>query len=171
MHNRHTRTANLLGATAVVVADAMRASTEEVTGLGGAVPGALVTIHAFRGQSIEELRRALGLSQPGAVRLVDRLSAEGWVERRPGPDARAVALVLTPIGRRVARRLLDERAGALARLLEPLSAAQREELTGGLEALLHARGREGRDPRHVCRLCERAVCERCPVAQGAREAC
>jgi hypothetical protein len=36
-----------------------------------------------------------------------------------------------------------------------------------LERLLHARGHAGRDPERVCRLCERAVCERCPAAEGS----
>jgi DNA-binding MarR family transcriptional regulator len=43
--------------------------------------------------------RALGLSQPGAVRLADRLAQRGLVQRRrDGPDRREVRLSLTSAG-------------------------------------------------------------------------
>jgi MarR family transcriptional regulator, negative regulator of the multidrug operon emrRAB len=139
MHAHSPRTANLVGAWSLVVADAVTRTTERETGLGGAVPAALVTIGAYRDQSIEELRSALGLSQPGTVRLVDRLVAEGWVRRAPGRRPRTVALALTPAGRRMTRRVM---AARVEQVLE--------------------RGAE-----RVCRLCERTVCERCPVAEGS----
>src|SRR3954465_4169390 len=96
MHAQSLRTANLVGAWALVVADAVTRTTERETGLGGAVPAALVTIGAYLDQSIEELRGALGLSQPGTVRLVDRLEAEGWVRRRPGRRPRTVGPAAPP---------------------------------------------------------------------------
>ena len=43
----------------------------------GAAASALVTIDAYPGRTIEQLRGPLGLSQPGAVRLVERLAAAG----------------------------------------------------------------------------------------------
>jgi MarR family transcriptional regulator, negative regulator of the multidrug operon emrRAB len=167
MHAQSPRTANLVGAWSLVVADAVTRTTERETGLGGAVPAALVTIGAYRDQSIEELRAALGLSQPGTVRLVDRLVAEGWVRRSPGRRPRTVALALTPAGRRMTRRVVAARERAVAELLAPLEAADAAALAGMLERLLHARGHAGRDPERVCRLCERAVCERCPAAEGS----
>jgi MarR family transcriptional regulator, negative regulator of the multidrug operon emrRAB len=133
------------------------------------VPAALVTIDAYRDQSIEELRGALGLSQPGTVRLVDRLVAEGWAERRPGRRPRTVSLALTAAGRRMARRVVAARERAVRELIAPL-AAEAEVLERALERLLHTRGHRGRDPERVCRLCARAVCERCPVAEGSDEA-
>jgi MarR family transcriptional repressor of emrRAB len=170
MHTHSPRTANLVGAWALVVADAVTRTTERETGLGGAVPAALVTIGAYRDQSIEELRGALGLSQPGTVRLVDRLESEGWVQRRPGRRPRTVALALTPAGRRMLRRVVAARERAVAELIAPLRPDEADALTAALERLLHARGHDGRDPERVCRLCERAVCERCPVAEGSDEA-
>jgi MarR family transcriptional repressor of emrRAB len=171
MHSqRAARTANLVGAWSLVVADAVTRSTQRETRLGGAVPAALVTIRAYRDQSIEELRGALGLSQPGTVRLVDRLVAEGWVERRPGRRPRTVALALTPAGRRMTRRVIAARERAIRELIAPLAADEAEVLERALERVLHARGRRGRDPERVCRLCERAVCDRCPVAEGSDEA-
>ena len=53
------------------------------------------------GASIDALRRVLGLSHSGGVRIVKRLEAEGLVAREPDPaDRRAVRLHLT---RRAAR--------------------------------------------------------------------
>ncbi len=53
---------------------------------------AIVVIGYGLGPSNDQLRRILGLSNPGAVRLVNRLVADGLVERREGRDRRAVAL-------------------------------------------------------------------------------
>src|SRR5215210_446239 len=170
MHAHSARTANLVGAWSLVVADAVTRTTERETGLGGAVPAALVTIGAYRDQSIEELRGALGLSQPGTVRLVDRLVAEGWAQRRPGRRPRTVSLALTPAGRRMVRRVVAARERAVRELIAPLDARDADALGRALERALHARGHEGRDPERICRLCERAVCERCPVAEGSDEA-
>ena len=168
MHTNDPRLANLAGAWSLAVADAMREATEGATGYGGTVPAALVTLEAYPGRSAEDLRAALGLSQPGVVRLVDRLAAEGWLERRR--EGRALALVLTAAGRRVARRLLAERGGALDRLLEPLGAGEREQLEGLLGKLLEARSSGRGELERLCRLCRRETCSSCPVARGAGEA-
>jgi MarR family transcriptional regulator, negative regulator of the multidrug operon emrRAB len=168
MHTEAGRDANLLGAWSLAVADAVREATERVTGLGGAVPGALVTLEAYPGRSVEDLRAALGLSQPGAVRLVDRLEAEGWARREPG-DGRALALQLTAAGRRVARDLLAERERSIEALLEPLGERDRSALERLLEKLLRPRAAARCDPEFMCRLCERRSCPSCPVARGARE--
>src|SRR5919106_3229585 len=102
------RLANLLGVTALAAADRLRGAVEADLGHGGAVPAVLVHLRAYPGGSIEALRRVLAISQPATVRAVDRLAAEGLVERRQGPDRRTLALFLTPRGRGAARRLLAQ---------------------------------------------------------------
>jgi MarR family transcriptional repressor of emrRAB len=163
MHIRGARCANLLGAASLSVAEAVRAAVERVVGAGGAVSAALVTIDAYPGHSIEQLRAALGISQPGTVRLVDRLEREGWAKRHAG-EGRAVALVLTPAGRRVVKRLLAARDAALAEMLAPLDPSERDELMPLLEKLVVAQTHERRDLEHLCRLCQRRACQDCPVA-------
>ena len=79
MHGRSERDRNLIGAFALAAADAMRSAAEAEVGQSGAAAAALITIGAYRGRSIEQLRGPLGLSQPGAVRLVERLEARAWV--------------------------------------------------------------------------------------------
>src|SRR5688500_2485179 len=105
----HDRYRNVVGAFALAVADALRRAAEAEAGQSGAAAAALLTIEARPGRSIELLRAPLGLSQPGAVRLVERLERQGWVERRPSPG-RATALHLTPAGAAVAGRIHAARA-------------------------------------------------------------
>ena len=167
MHYRSPRTGNLLGASSLAVADAVRDAVENAIGFGGALPAALVTIDAYPRRSMESLRIALGISQPGVVRLVERLETEGWVRRRPA-KGRAVALELTASGRRAAARLLKARDNALARLLEPLSSDECRQLAPLLEKLLAAQTHDRRRLEQLCRLCQRPACHQCPVAGALR---
>src|SRR4051794_41880753 len=82
------RRANMLGAFALALADRLRAETEAAVGHSGAAAAALVTIVQFPGRTVEFLRRAVGLSHPAAVRVVDRLLERRLLRRRPaGPGA------------------------------------------------------------------------------------
>ena len=167
MHPLDARLENLLGAASLAVAEAIREAVEREVGFGGAVPAALVTIDAYPGRGIEQLRAALGLSQPGTVRLVDRLEQEGWAERGSG-QGRSVALRLTPAGRGIVEELLLARERTLSAMLEPLTRTERARLMPVLEKLLGAQTHERRDLEHLCRLCQREACENCPVAATLR---
>jgi len=165
------RDANLLGALGTVLSDALADAAELA---GGASPAAaLVALNGTSaGGTIDALAGRIGLSHSGAVRLVDRLVHAGLVERRRGADQRSAALVLTPQGRRTARRVLSRREANMEILLRLLTDDQRTAAIELVEALLGAVGREeGVEPR-VCRLCDREACGRsrgrCPVAPPAR---
>lgn len=165
------REANLLGALGIVLSDALSDAAELA---GGASPAAaLLALHGTSaGGTIDALAGRIGLSHSGAVRLVDRLERDGLVERRRGADQRSAALVLTPQGRRAARRVLSRRDANLQVLLALLTDDQRATAIELVEALLGAVGREdGAEPR-VCRLCDLEACGRsrgrCPVARPAR---
>jgi DNA-binding MarR family transcriptional regulator len=160
------RSANLLGALALEAAGAQEVAAQGVVGQGGAAAAALVTIAALPGRSIEQLRAPLGLSQPGAVRLVERLVGAGWVERAGGGGRRGLELRLTPRGETVLDELLLARRAALAELLDPLSERERVQLARLLEKLLAARSGDRADLERLCRLCERRACGRCPVAHA-----
>ena len=160
------RTANLLGAYA------LRATTAMTDALGaGSDAAALIALLNFAGGQ-EPLRRALALSQPGTVHVVDRLVANGLAARAPSPaDRRRVQVSLTARGRRAARRLLAARERALTSDLDhALDAQERVQLTGLLEKLLAA-ATDGRDQaRRICRLCDTRACghpRRCPVTRAA----
>src|SRR5918992_1410566 len=158
------RAANLLGALALDAAGVLEAATKPVVGQGGAAAAALVTIAAHPGRSIERLRAPLGLSQPGAVRLVERLVALGWVERTGPGGRRGLELRLTPEGDAVLEEMLLARRIALAELIEPLTEAERAQLSDLLEKLLAARTGDRHDLERLCRLCEWRICDECPVA-------
>ena len=86
-----TGIANLLGALSLAVMDRIEQSAREVIGRGGETPAALVVIGYGQGMTNDKLRRILGLSHSGTVRLVDRLVSDRLVERRPGKDGRRQA--------------------------------------------------------------------------------
>jgi MarR family transcriptional repressor of emrRAB len=170
-HAHVAREANLVGALGLAVADRVGEAAEP--GAGGSAAEALVALHgAGAGGTIDALARVVGLTHSGAVRLVDRLSRTGLVERRMGADQRSAALYLTPAGRRTARRVLARREAAVQAVLAPLTRAERDALTRIAEKLLGELGAAPGGERRLCRLCDVEACGRprgrCPVAAAAR---
>jgi MarR family transcriptional repressor of emrRAB len=166
------RTANLLGALALTLADRQGAAVQAGAGLAGSDAAALVTLRNYaEGEPLDLLRRALALSHPGVVRLADRLQARGLVERhRSGRDGRAVALRLTEAGREAADAALAARADAIDAALGTLDADQRRALAPMLERMLGAETTDSTASLVICRMCDPDVCghpERCPVTQAA----
>lgn len=132
---------------------------------------ALVHLRLRPNQTIDFLARVLGISHPATVRLVDRLEADGLVERRGGRDRRSRALVLTRAGRRAAVDVLVARRDALAELLAPLTAGERRQLEALLEKLLANVAKDRWAARHTCRLCDYPACASpaCPVDRAVEE--
>jgi MarR family transcriptional regulator, negative regulator of the multidrug operon emrRAB len=164
------RLANLLGVTALAATDRMRAAVESELTRGGSAPAALVHLHAHPGESVEALRRVLGISQPAAVRIVDGLAAAGQLERRPGADGRTLALHLTEAGELAARGALERRATSLHELLAVLRPAERAALLPLLERLVGALATDRPEALRTCRLCDRDACTRdpgCPLQHTA----
>ena len=161
----HAHDVNALGALGLEAARRIQEATDAAVPHGASVPAALAALHGLTGgESINALRRVVGLTHSGAVRLVDRLAAAGLAERRVGADGRAVALRLTPEGRRAARRVLARREAAIEAMLAPLTSAERDTLMRLHERLLGelTDGRE--DRRRVCRLCDVEACgPACPT--------
>src|SRR6266508_1035050 len=162
----HSDRVNLIAAATQLMADTGEQAVQQVLELGGAAPAAMALLHARPGLSLDELRRPLALSQPGGVRLVDRLEARAWVERRQG-DGRRLALYLTPAGRQLVQQTLTQRGNALDALVRPLSEAEQTELVRLLEKILVAHVVEAGDRERVCRLCSRNQCVSCPLAAAA----
>src|SRR5690242_13239290 len=89
-------TSNLVAAWALQAHDDLVESAARV-GLGLRELSALTLVEQHPGCSIEWLRQRVGLSQPGTVRLVDRLAGAGVLERVPTPG-RDVDLQVTTQG-------------------------------------------------------------------------
>lgn len=159
------RLANLVGALGLGLTDLMASATDSVAGHGGQTAAALVTLGAEPGLTVSRLGWALGLSQPGAVRLVDRLARDGLLRREPGADARVVALRLTPEGEQRRLAILAERASRLLPLVGRLTDDEQAALQAIAEKLLAAMTTDTARAYALCRLCDEEVCEAggCPV--------
>jgi DNA-binding MarR family transcriptional regulator len=171
MHDLIAHDRNVIGAFALAASDAMRSAVEQSLGQGGGAAAALTTVGAYPGRSIEQLRGPLALSQPGALRLVERLEREGWLERRPTPG-RASALHLTLQGEEIVAGLLGARDAALTALLETLGPDDLAALASAAEQVLSARTTGRGELERLCRLCHRDACDAggaCPVASALRE--
>ena len=162
------RTANLLGVVGLAVADRIGKTARDVLNHAGETPGALVVIGYGFGPSNDALRRVLGLSHPGSVRLVDRLVADGLVERRAGHDKRAIALCLTERGTAVRESLLVGRLAAIRPLLQPLTETEQGLLGDLLHKLLSSMETTDQQRCTLCRLCDDRVCTDCPIPAGFR---
>ncbi|MGI5169420.1 MarR family winged helix-turn-helix transcriptional regulator [Spirillospora sp. CA-253888] len=166
------RTANLLGATALAVADLSLTGASSAAGVSASGAAALVVLSASGPLGATELGRRVGLSQPAAARMVDSLERAGLAERRRR-SARSVPVALTPAGERAAARVLAERGGPLADAVAALDHDERAALSTLLGKLLTRLYAEVGDADLMCRLCDRACCVRdavCPVGQAERVA-
>jgi DNA-binding MarR family transcriptional regulator len=164
------RTANLLGAVALAVTDRI---AEPPSGRSATDAAALSALDQFLGHPpIERLAQVVGLSHSGAVRMVDRLEAEGLVRRGPGGDGRTTTVALTAAGRREAGRIASARADVLRDALRDLDAGERDTLGALLGRVLVAMMRAPGATRWACRRCDLVACGRaaghCPVEQEAR---
>jgi DNA-binding MarR family transcriptional regulator len=166
MYSPEDRAANLLGALALLVDGRVRGAVAGPAGAGGVLAEAVVVLKDQPGVTADWLGRALGVTQPGAAHVVKRLVTLGWVDKRPGADARSRALVLTAAGKAAAGSILDARRRALRGLVDQLSGRQRAQLAEIAEVLLRPLPRDERELAALCRLCERSRCPSCPVHQG-----
>src|SRR4051794_22016067 len=93
---------NRLGALAMLLQDAVDdVAATVVTGVPVDAEALACLVSFANGRRIDDLRRALALSQPGAAHLVSRLEAHGLAERSRDPDdGRGILVSLTKDGAR-----------------------------------------------------------------------
>lgn len=86
------------------------------------------------GQRMSDFADAMRVDPSTATRAVDRLQRAGLAERvMAGDDRRVVVARLTALGRSTFERIRRQRAAGIERLLEPFTAAEREQLADLLE--------------------------------------
>jgi MarR family transcriptional repressor of emrRAB len=160
----------MLGALALALADRIATRAEAASSLHDSAASALVVIANHPGEHIDAIRRTLGLTHSGAVRLIDGLEAAGLVERRRSDrDARAIALWATPSGERTASQIIAARAELLEPMLASTSEADRKTIAALLETAL-AELTDSRDrARSICCFGAEGACRPlgCPVEQAA----
>lgn len=172
-HTSLDRPANVLGALALVVADQIADATTAAAGRADSAPAALAALlHFLDRPSVDMLRQVLGLSSSGTVRLLDRLTESGYVERVPGADRRSTAIVLTEAGRLAAEEVCRARTGVLDRAAAVLSPAERTEFDRLAGKMLVGMMRGPGAARWICRLCDIGICRGspggCPVGNVAK---
>lgn len=161
------RTTNLLGSLALGITDRIKSGLSALFERSGEAAAAIVVLGYAPGLSVEILRQVLDLSQPGAVRLIDRLEADGLVERRKGTDGRVVALHLTQEGGALRQRLMDRRLDTLEAALKGLTAEERQ-ILGELLAKVLVNLPETEMAKHrICRMCSVRLCSGCPIPGNA----
>lgn len=154
--------ANLLGALSLAVMDRIEQGARDVIGHAGETPAALVVI-GYGPLTTDKLRRILGLSHSGTVRLVDRLVSDRLVERGPGKNGREVALHLTAKGAASRTELLASRISAVASFVDVLSPSEKKRLRELIRDVLARQDTSEMDRFTICRLCDNGVCSNCPL--------
>ena len=166
------RLENLLGALVVALGDELDAEVETAAGRPGATAAALAVLAQEPGLGIEQLKLPLRRTQSATVRVVDQLVADGYAERRPGRDRRAVSVFLTEPGTAAAAGLLDRRYQVLRDAVAALDPDERAALSTTLEKMLGAMTEDFVHSEQICRLCDIHACPapRCPVGLAAGDA-
>jgi MarR family transcriptional regulator, negative regulator of the multidrug operon emrRAB len=163
------RLSNLLGALGVAVTDDVTATMVSTSNLPLSDIACLNVVAHNQGCSIRYLSGTLGITHPGAVRLIDRLASAGLVERGPGPDRRTVGLHLTAAGRRHWVRQRDARGRLLDAAVGKLTATQRDSAVSVIETLLAAFTTSELRGEQLCRFCDESACPQlqCPATIAA----
>lgn len=166
------RQANLLGALALVITDQTSQAVAAAAGQSVSAAAALSALHHFLDRpTIDQLRKVLGLTPSGAVRLVDRLAGAGLVTRGAGDDGRSRSVLLTEAGKRAAQQITAARAALLRGVLDELPPAERETLHTLMSRIMASVVRSKEGGAWICRLCDLDACGRasgrCPAANAA----
>lgn len=157
------RISNLLGVVALAATDVIEETARDILNHTGETSAALVVIGYGTGPTNGQLQRTLGLSHPGTVRLVDRLVADGLVERREGRNKREVALYVTKLGALTRETLLKGRIAAIRPFVASLSVEEQQTLECLLHKMLSSMDTSAQERRTLCRLCDSRVCTNCPI--------
>lgn len=162
------RDLNVIGAFALALADDFKGAMQDLADGNESACSALIVIGQESGLSVDRLSKILRLSQPGTVRLVDRLAEAKLVERKTGTDRRSVALRLTDTGKRQVKSLLVGRQHAVSQTLRSLDAWERSTLSAIANKVLRGLEHSAVECDRRCRLCDDAACpdESCPMMAG-----
>ena len=160
--------ANLLGTLTLTISDRVGAAAARVTRHGANAPAALVSLLWYPDRPIAFLAARLRISHPGAVQLVDRLEADGLLERIPALDGRTKLVALTPLGEETALAVLAQRREVLDRAVSSLDDDTVRALSDAVSAMLEALTDDLLTSEHMCRMCDELACPdvRCPVERA-----
>lgn len=100
---------------------------------------ALNWIAEHRRGSVGEIADGLGVTHPGAIKILHKLTERGWVDRAVSEaDHRQSIISCTAEGRDLVNAVRAERIQRLQQVLDRMDAADREALIRGLEGFVTA---------------------------------
>lgn len=101
----------------------------------------LVMVASRDDVNLGSVAAGLGVHPSNATRAVDRLVKAGLLDRQDAPaDRRNLVLALTPSGRRLIDRVMDDRRSAIADILSRMPAGRRRSLVPVLRSFAAAGG-------------------------------
>ena len=162
MHNQ-----NAVSALALQVSDAADAAIHETVSLSARELAALVLVRNREGCTVSWLHARLGLTQSGAVRLLDRLQQLGLIARERSAGQREVALTVTAQGEEAVALGTLARSQAIDAQLAGLAPADRDTFMTLAARALASTSRSRDQGDEACRLCDwRACTPDCPMDQA-----
>jgi DNA-binding MarR family transcriptional regulator len=159
--------ANKLGAFAVLLADTLESA---YGALSPSAASLLLTLYSTGNATATALAKVAGISQPTAVRVLDGLVRQGFIERK-SHTGRTTLLRMTRAGRARAVSLQAARLGAMKKILSGLNTQERATFERFLDKILVAATTSRAFARTVCRLCDHRACDGplCPIGTRASE--
>jgi len=107
----------------------------------------LVVLDTNGATSLTRLAEQLAVNPSTAMRMVDRLSAAGMVERTGDPeDRRVVRLLATDAGRRVVHAVTERRQAEITKVVAAMPSKHRGAMVQALQAFADAAGESQVDP-------------------------
>lgn len=155
---------NVVAALALALADRLTGDTAEVADHGPSAPAVLTTLRFTPGQSVERLAGTVGMTVPGVVQLLNRLEADGLVQRTSGSDRRRRHPHLTAAGKRVVAKVLSARERVVDQAMVTVTDRERAALVAVAEKMLTQLSGTRDLADRICRLCDESACpdQRCP---------
>jgi DNA-binding MarR family transcriptional regulator len=103
----------------------------------------LVVLDSGGPTNLTRLAEQLAVNPSTAMRMVDRLTGAGMVERAPDPaDRRVVVLAATAAGRQVVRQVTERRQAEITRIVSTMPAQGRGAMVEALRAFARAADEE-----------------------------
>ena len=107
----------------------------------------LVVLDTNGATSLSRLAEQLAVNPSTAMRMVDRLTAAGMVERTADAgDRRVVRLVATEAGHRVVHQVTERRQAEIAQIVAAMPDKHRDAMVQALQAFADAAGETQVDP-------------------------
>ncbi|MEM7746716.1 MAG: MarR family transcriptional regulator [Pseudomonadota bacterium] len=154
---------NAVGALALALSDDIHTSIQSA-GLVHSEAEAIGHLGHAPGLAISHLADAISLSHAATVRLVARLEDRGLVDRSPSEtDGRTVLLKLTQRGKDLHAGQMRERQYKIRAALKTLNYDEQVMLSELSTKVLRELIRDESHAFRICRLCNRPICDSCPV--------